>query len=161
LNNQKQENENIIDQLTDSEKTNEKLEGEINRMLNVKGHVMKNIDEIVKNLDNNTHPRNIRQDLINIFQFILGNSEDKQNLGKPNNLNFFGENSQILDEERDIKNNKLKSANSNLSNRSSYITQNYEKFKQSQEATKKNNENKLINQGKMLIYKNSLLQFSK
>ncbi len=161
MNNQKQENENIIDQLTDSEKTNEKLEGEINRMLNVKGHVMKNIDEIVKNLDNNTHPRNIRQDLINIFQFILGNSEDKQNLGKPNNLNFFGENSQILDEERDIKNNKLKSANSNLSNRSSYITQNYEKFKQSQEATKKNNENKLINQGKMLIYKNSLLQFSK
>jgi len=161
LNQQKQDNENIIDQLTDLEKTNEKLESEINRMINVKGHVIKNIDEIVKNLDNNTHPRNIRQDLINIFQFILENSEDKQNLGKSNNLNFLGENSQNLDEERDRKNNKLKPVNSNSSNRSSYITQNYEKFKQSQEATKKNNENKLINQGKMIIYKYSLLQFPK
>lgn len=161
MNQQKQDNENIIDQLTDLEKTNEKLESEINRMINVKGHVIKNIDEIVKNLDNNTHPRNIRQDLINIFQFILENSEDKQNLGKSNNLNFLGENSQNLDEERDRKNNKLKPVNSNSSNRSSYITQNYEKFKQSQEATKKNNENKLINQGKMIIYKYSLLQFPK
>jgi hypothetical protein len=120
-------------------------------MLNVKGQVIINIDELVKKIDNDHHPRNIRQDLINIFQFILENSEDKLTSGKSNNLNLFDDKSQNLDEDRDRRNYNLKTTNSNSSNKSSYVTQNYEKFKQTQEAMKKNNENKLINQGMMFI----------
>jgi hypothetical protein len=140
LNQQKQENENITEQLTDIEKSNEKLEEELKRSSNIKIQIAKNLDRVINKFDTENNPGNIRQDLFNILNFLLENSEDKSSI-KINNLNI------TEDDERD-KRNSIKSSASSNSNRSSYVTQNYEKFKQTQEALKKNNENKLINQGK-------------
>jgi hypothetical protein len=154
LNLQKQENENITDQLTDMEKSNEKLEVDLNRLLNLKGHVIKNIDELVKKIDSDYNPRNIRQDLTSILQFILQNSQDNSSSQKSNgNLNLYEDQNLYQEDDRDKRNltnnSTSKTSNSSNSNRSSYVAQNYEKFKQSQEAIKKNTENKLINQGKI------------
>lgn len=142
LNQQKQENENITDQFTDLEKSNEVLELELSRMSNVKSQIAKYLDKVVNKMDTDYNPNNIRQDLTSILHFLLENSEDKASLQKQNNFNVTD------DDDRDkINNNKTKASAGNNSNRSSYVTQNYEKFKQTQEAIKKNNENKLINQG--------------
>ena len=140
LNQQKQENENITEQLTDIEKSNEKLQEELKRSSNIKIQIAKNLDRVINKFDTESSPSNIRQELFNILDFLIEDSEDKSSI-KINNLN------NNEDDERD-KRNSIKSSASSNSNRSSYVTQNYEKFKQTQEALKKNNENKLINQGK-------------
>jgi len=140
LNQQKQENENITEQLTDLEKSNDKLEEEIKRNSNIKIQIAKHLDRVINKFDTENNHNNICQELSNILNFLLENSDDKTSI-KINKLNI------TEDDDRDKKNSIKGSASTN-SNRSSYVTQNYEKFKQTQEALKKNNENKLINQGK-------------
>lgn len=157
LNLQKQENENITDELTDSEKYNERLEGELKKMQNVKSHIIKNLEELLKKLENVSQPRNIRQDLSSILQFIFENSQDKISTGNINsNANNYEEKISNHEDDTDKKSysnySNIKNSNHSNSNRSSYVVQNYEKFKQSQEALKKNTENKLINQG-ITLYK--------
>jgi hypothetical protein len=153
LNLQKQENENITDQYTDLEKSNEKLESDLSRMLNLKGHVIKNLDDLIKRIDSENNHRNIRKDLTNILQFILENTKNNNSSGKSSNSNIYEEKNFSQDDDKERRNySNTKTNNNSNTNRSSYVTQTYEKFKQTQEALKKNNENKLINQGTYYNY---------
>lgn len=153
MNYQKRENEGLNEQLGLIESNYEKLENENNQMLKIRDELIVNLDKVIKRIEYENNLRNSRNDLVNIFNLLVENSQmtnnsNNQSSTKANSSNM-NRRSSIEDNFYDDRNMSGDEFSNKNGKRGSYITQNYEKFKQSQESFKKpSNENKFINQSK-------------
>lgn len=153
MNYQKRENEGLTEQLSLIESNYEKLENENNQMLKIRDELIVNLDKVIKRIDYENNLRNSRNDLVNIFNLLVENSQMTNNSNNQSSTKSSSSNmnrrSSIEDNFYDDRNMSGDEFSNKNGKRGSYITQNYEKFKQSQESFKKpSNENKFINQSK-------------
>jgi hypothetical protein len=155
LNYQKRENEGLAEQLYQIESNYEKLENENNQMLKIRDELIVNLDKVIKKIDYENNLRNSRNDLVNIFNLLVENSQmtnnsNNQSSTKASSSSNINRRSSIEENYYDDRNMSGEEFSNKNGKRASYITQNYEKFKQSQESFKKPaNENKFINQSKI------------
>jgi hypothetical protein len=145
-----------VEQLGQIESNYEKLENENNQMLKIRDELIVNLEKVIKRIDYENNLRNSRNDLVNIFNLLVENSQTMNNLNNQNstkansssNINPRSSMDENYYEDKNMSGDEFSNKNGK---RGSYITQNYEKFKQSQDSFKKPaNENKFINQSNFL-----------
>jgi hypothetical protein len=148
LNEQKNENEGLNEQINSLEKGYEKLVEQNSRMLKIKDELLYGLEKSIKKIDQEGNLRSARNDLVNILNSLLQQNSEPNTPKEEDSRNLSQD--EIYD----------KSNRGNSSKATNYITQNYEKFKQSQEAQKKS-DTKFINQSKSCIFTLKLLRLYK
>jgi hypothetical protein len=143
LNFQKQENEGLIEHISNLEKTLEKIEQENTSMLKIKDDLIVGLDRVIKRVENENNSRNVRNDLVSIIQILIESTNNSKPQKNEYNAN---DNKNILDDSSDKTNEGRTPAK-----RRSYITHNNEKFKQYQAQVQEFaiKPDKLINQSKI------------
>ena len=135
LNDQKNENEGLNEQLNNIEKNYEKLSEQNNQMLKIKDELLSGLERAIKRIDQDGNIRSTRNDLLSIRETLIENT--------------FVETKQKEEDSRNVSQDEIYDKTSRPQKAASYVTQNYEKFKQSQEAMKKSQQDsRLINQSK-------------